>query len=231
MLAGVGSRFIAAVIDGLLQGVSLTAFTILAALLSSLADDLGGVGAAVSGIIAFLIFFGYHVAFETWSSGQSPGKRWTNLRVVGPNGAPVAFTASAIRNLMRLVDFLPWAYGVGVIAMLASSRNQRLGDMAAGTVVVRERRQASTSRVLQPQPLLTQPPPHWAYWDVSAISAQEMATVRRFLERRSTLTPDARYHLAQELAGRLRPKVTGPPDWIHPEDFLVEVANIKAARG
>jgi uncharacterized RDD family membrane protein YckC len=242
VLAGIGSRFIAALLDGVLQGIGVFSLTLLYIFLSAQASqsDAAGIGAAFVLIIMFLLLFAYPVAFETWAFGQTPGKRWTGLRVVTRTGAPVTFLPSAVRNLVRLVDFLPWLYGVGVIAMLFSPRNQRLGDMAAGTLVVRERTTPRTSSTLvsQTDDALARSteaprslPPHWAYWDVSGVSADEVATVRRFLERRATLTPGARYHLASELAERLRPKVSGAPEWMHPEDFLAELAAIKASRG
>jgi len=144
-----------------------------------------------------------------------------------------------VRNLVRLVDFLPTAYGIGIVALLANSRNQRLGDIAAGTIVVRERKathpiapvtqsgQAGTASASAPEPLL----PNWQYWDVSSVSAEDLGTVRRFLERRPFLTPEARSRLANELAARLRTKVSGPAEDLHPEVFLAEVAAVKSARG
>ena len=246
-LAGLGSRFVAAVIDGLIQLTVLSALWFLGVLLglgmaSGLDEDVaGGVTAVLAAVILvlfFLVLFGYHVAFETWASGRSPGKRWTGLRVVRSGGAPVSFLNSAVRNLLRLVDFLPSLYGLGTIAILASGRNQRLGDMAAGTLVVQEHRaprDAPPGGNALPAP---GPPTAWrgvapgyAGWDVSAVSADELATVRRFLERRPYLTSDARGRLAWDLARRLRPKVAGPPEDLHPEAFLAEVAAAKSARG
>ncbi|MDP8991598.1 MAG: RDD family protein [Actinomycetota bacterium] len=252
-LAGLGSRFVAALLDGVIQFAVLMALWFLGFALgigfgaAGVDDDVGGgavaVLAAVALVLVFLVLFGYHVAFETWASGRSPGKRWTGLRVVRTAGAPVSFLTSAVRNLLRLVDFLPSAYGVGMIAILASSRNQRLGDMAAGTLVVRERRaprpgsRAADSSV-SPPPSRPEPATVWEGaapahegWDVSSVTAEELATVRRFLDRRPYLTPDARGRLAWELASRLRPKVTGPSEDLHPETFLAEVAAAKSERG
>ena len=244
-LAGLGSRFAAAVIDGLIQFALMAALWAvgLAMGLGFGATDAEGAEAAALALMAlllvlvFLVLFGYHVFFETWASGRSPGKRWTGLRVVRTGGGPVSFLTSAVRNLLRLVDFLPSAYGLGIIAILASSRNQRLGDMAAGTVVVHEHRAQAAPRWAE----ASRPPvpaTGWgttarshAGWDLSSVNAEELATVRRFLERRPYLTPDARSRLASELADRLRPKVAGPPADLHPEDFLYEVAAAKAARG
>ena len=234
MLAGVGSRFMASLLDGLIQGAVVLAIYVLTLVAAAAGPGPDGSLFYVVVTLAFLGWFlvvlGYHVLFETWASGRTPGKRWTGLRVVHEGGAPVTFTTSAVRNLLRLVDFLPWGYALGVVTMLVTSRNQRLGDLAAGTLVVRER-----SPVRPTVPAAPQPPavvrPELAAWDVSSVSADELATVRRFLERRHQLTPEARNRLAWELASRLRAKVAGPPDDLHPELFLADLATVKEARG
>ncbi len=242
-LAGLGSRFVAALIDGLIQGAITISLFVLAGLLSAGAGGIeelagglvAGIALAVILVALFLIFFGYPIAFETWASGRTPGKRWTGLRVVRLGGAPVTFLPSAVRNLVRLVDFLPTAYGVGIVALLANSRNQRLGDLAAGTLVVRERKTAVPVRAAPSghagPASASELHPDWLSWDVSAVSAEDLGTVRRFLERRAFLTPESRSRLAYELAARLRTKVSGPPDDLHPEVFLAEVAAAKSARG
>lgn len=236
-LAGVGSRFIAAVID---QAVKWSVVGAMGAGLALVATD-GGDGGdggelAFAGflIVLFVVQFGYDVAFEVLASGRTPGKRWTGLRVVRTDGSPVGLLTSAVRNLLRLVDFLPFAYAVGTVAVLASSRNQRLGDLAAGTVVVRERRGGRrpppTPPPSPPRSGSDGPQPDLWRWDVSAITAEEVATVRRFLERRGGLTAEARSRLAVELAGRLRPKVVGPADGLDAEGFLEALESAKRHR-
>ncbi|MDP8975394.1 MAG: RDD family protein [Actinomycetota bacterium] len=248
-LAGLGSRFVAAFIDAMIQGAVFVALAVLAGFLSAAGGGIeelegglaAGIALALIVVAMFLIFFGYPVAFEVWASGRTPGKRWTGLRVVRVGGAPVSFLPSAVRNLVRLVDFLPTAYGVGVVTMLANSRNQRLGDLAAGTLVVRESKSprpaasvagpgyaASAPAPASPSELL---PPDWLSWDLSAVSAEDLGTVRRFLERRAFLTEEARSRLASDLAALLRTKVSGPPEDLHPEDFLGKVTAAKSARG
>lgn len=229
-LAGLGSRAVARIVDQLIQ----TGVLIAVALLAGLAGGAGSVAGALFLVVLFLVQFGYDVLFETLASGRTPGKRWSGLRVVRSDGGPVGFVPSAVRNLVRLVDFLPGVYAVGMAAVLASRRNQRLGDMAAATLVVRERH---GGRRPAPAPAAaasgTWPPTADAgavAWDVSAVTADELATVRRFLERRSGLTADARARLAGELADRLRPKVVGPPPGQAPEAFLEALAAAKAAR-
>jgi hypothetical protein len=176
------------------------------------------------------------VLFETLASGRTPGKRWTGLRVVRLDGGPVTFTTSAVRNLLRLVDGL-LGYAVGVVAILVSVRNQRLGDLAAGTLVVVERRAPERGRERgaafagAPSPAPRGPTPgELLTWDISSVTADDLVTVRRFLERRPELTAEARARLARDFAHRLRPKVAGAPDDLHPETFLEHLAAAKAAR-
>lgn len=239
-LAGLGSRFVAALLDQLIQwaimlALLLLGFAVFGGDVAAVEDGEAGVLLfwAAMVLVFFLVQFGYHVLFETGAGGRTPGKRWTGLRVVRLGGGPVTFTASAIRNLVRIVDALPGAYAVGMVALLASPRNQRLGDMAAGTLVIRER----TDDKLKPvAPWLrvevrAEPSEEALTWDASAVTTEEVAAVRRFLERRATLTDEARARLAAELALRLRPKVVGPRDDTHPEDFLLDLAAVKATRG
>ena len=135
-LAGVGSRFVALLVDTLLQGVIFVGVIVL--LVVSGGD--GFTAFAVMGFTVFSLLFVYPVAFELAAGGRTPGKRWSSLRVVCDNGSTVTFRASALRNLVRLVDMLPGLYLVGAIAIFATRNNQRLGDLAAGTIVVREPR-------------------------------------------------------------------------------------------
>ena len=149
-LAGIGSRFIAAFFDFAIQWSVIIASGILLGVIGGGGRDwvflLGAVGAAGGGwenavfaIIFFVVFFGYDVLFEVRARGRTPGKRWTGLRVVRTGGQPVTLVPSCVRNVMRLVDFLPVMYGVGMTSIFVTSRNQRLGDLAGGTLVMRER--------------------------------------------------------------------------------------------
>ena len=217
-LANVGSRFIAQCFDIVIELLIAFAGAVLIALLLD-----GGVAVLFYSVGAFLILFGYDVAFEVWAGGRTPGKRWTGLRVLQESGAPVTFVPSAIRNVLRLIDFLPVAYGIGVTAIFFTDHNQRLGDLAASTIVVRERhggRQPSTTLAV-PDPSV--PGTGRLAWDISAVTPQDLAMVQSFLERRATLTPGARAHLAQTLADRLRAKIAGAPPLEH-EAFLERLA-------
>jgi uncharacterized RDD family membrane protein YckC len=227
-LAGVGSRFAAALIDSAIQFATFLAMTLLATVVPAS----GPVRAAIV-IAGFLVFLAYDILFETLASGRTPGKRWSGLRVVTTDGAPVTFRTSAIRNVLRLVDILPGSYLVGIIAVLASSKNQRLGDMAAGTLVVRERKAALES----PGPAAPwsvtpsrAPSPGIDTWDVSGVTAEEVAAVRQFMARRDSLEDQARSRIARELASALWPKVVGPNEPMSAEAFLSDLLAAKASR-
>jgi uncharacterized RDD family membrane protein YckC len=227
VLAGLGSRLLAALADTLVQGAVLFALVLLGAGAGLTGDTAGGIFQMLLVVAMFLTLFGYHVIFETLASGRTPGKRWAGLRVVRQGGEPPGFLAAVVRNLLRLIDMIPGFYAVGALAVLLTRRHQRLGDLAAGTLVVRERR----------APLLAlsatddwAAADRYAAWDVSGITQSEVATVRRFLERRAGLDPAARLRLARELTSRLRPRVPGAPDWSSDEEFLQALAAAKAAR-
>ncbi len=220
-LAGIGSRFVAAVIDGAIQFATVVAIGIGVALTRN------EIVAAVGVVFAFVAFVGYDVFFEVRASGRTPGKRLTGVRVVKSDGRPVDFRASAVRNLLRIVDILPAAYLVAIVAVFLTKHNQRLGDLAAGTLVIREKQDAAD---VVPFRAPEQLPAEVAQWDVSAVTAADVAAVRQFLERRYGLSPDARARLARTLAERLHPAVAGPPSEVAPEWFLEQLVAAKAAR-
>jgi uncharacterized RDD family membrane protein YckC len=227
-LAGVGSRAAAAIVDQTIRLAVIIALLILQAVAGGGRDTPSGVFLAFLFTAVFLVQFGYDVLFETLASGRTPGKRWLGLRVVRVGGGPVGFVASALRNVLRIVDSLPGFYLVGILAVLSTSKNQRLGDLAAGTIVVLERKHPPA--VPAPRPVAAAEDDA-GLWDTSAVTAEEVATVRRFLDRRASLTPAARDRLAMEMATRLGPKVVGPPRHWDPEEFLEYLVATKAARG
>lgn len=146
-VAGIGSRFLAALVDTFLILVLqiIVIFTLLFAA-RLLAPDMLGFDspafvwlAAILGLAAFAFLWGYYILFEMIWNGQSPGKRWVGIRVLKTDGTPITLAESVIRNLVRLIDFLPAYYGVGVVTMFISEQSRRLGDLAAGTIVVYDR--------------------------------------------------------------------------------------------
>ena len=155
----------------------------------------------------------------------------SGLRVVRTSGRPVDFMASMIRNLMRLVDGLLLSYIPTMVSILVTRRNQRLGDLAADTVVIRDRRAIDlvTHAPSRPEPV-GDPFGIGPRWDVSAVGPEDVATIRAFLERRSALGPEARTRLARQLDGALRPLVGGA-DERDPERFLEILYDAKRSGG
>jgi uncharacterized RDD family membrane protein YckC len=234
VLAGLGSRFVAGVVDALIQTGMIFIFFFALGIAGGTAQEagLGGAGAltvALGALLIFLIVFGYPVLFETLNAGRSPGKAAIGIRVVQAGGRPVGFGASAVRNLVRIVDTLPFAYAIGIIAILVSPKNQRLGDMAAGTLVVRDRKPETPGQSWM-NTMAPVDASEVGSWDVSSVLDEEAATVRSFLARRWELTTSARIHLANELAARLRPKVAGADTNLAPEEFLERLAAAKSMR-
>lgn len=227
-LAGYGSRFVSGLVDGVLKLLVIGAV----ALLLGQTAGFGGVATAVFLVVVLLVTVGYDIAFEVLGGGRTPGKRGSGLRVTRDDGRPVTFLPSAVRNLLRLVDGPGTGYAAGTISILVTKRNQRLGDLAAGTIVVRERTEAgqgSSAGFRRPRAREDAEP--GAGWDLGDISAEELGAVRSFLERRGDLEPQARNALALQLADGLRPRVPGAPGDLIPERFLEQLAEAKARRG
>src|ERR671935_73266 len=136
-LAGAGNRGFAALLDFLIATV--IAFT--AIIILSIAGAFSGISVFVLGgvmvIATLVLIWAYFILLEWLWNGQTIGKRAYRLRVINEDGSPAQFTAVLIRNLIRLVDFLPAFYGLGVLVIVLSPKSQRLGDLAAGTYVVR----------------------------------------------------------------------------------------------
>jgi uncharacterized RDD family membrane protein YckC len=227
VLAGLGSRFVARLIDTSIQLGIILALTLGGFVVSG--GDWGGF--VVGGVVAlsFLVMFFYDVPFEVLASGRTPGKGALGLRVVGRDGGGIDFVTSAVRNLVRIVDFLPAFYLVGSVAIIATQHGQRLGDLAAGTLVSRER--FGGRRVdLQPVAPVSVPLEQVLGWDVSAVDAQELQVLRHFLERRLALPWPIRSYFAGQLLERFWTKVPGLPMNVHPEYILEGIVVAKQAR-
>lgn len=215
-LAGLGSRLGAAIIDLLIQlAVLLVVLLAFGLVGSNVSEDLGVFLLGLGALAVALVIVGYYILFEGLNGGRTPGKRAFGLRVAPLDGGSLGMTAVTIRTLMRLIDFLPVIYAVGAISIAVSGRNQRLGDLAANTVVVRDRRQdiASIPELADSGRI---------GWDTSTVTAEELGLVRQFAGRRQSLAPGARAKLAEDLASRLRPKVGGGRD-LDAEPFLLQL--------
>lgn len=245
-LAGLGSRFIAGAVDLIIQ------LTVTLALVLLTGDVFAGGNLNAVALIlgAFAIWFLYPIVFEVLNRGRTPGKLFNHLRVVRQSGAPVDLPASALRNLVRILDGPLLSYLPTIVSIVVTARNQRPGDIAAGTLVIREApRPKVTARAARPAPAPAPPtpappslaPPSLApprataadgvlpAWDVTAITTAELAAVRRFLERRETFDSEAREQLASRLAGGLSTKVAGAPSPIEDKErFLQTIVELKA---
>jgi uncharacterized RDD family membrane protein YckC len=222
-LAGVGSRFASALLDYILQIIILVALALVLGYGAGLSPGGSALSSAAWIVGFFLVFWGYDVAFEVLNSGRTPGKAANGLRVVLESGAPVTFVPSAIRNVIRIIDLIPGNYLVGVTSILVTKKNQRLGDLAGGTLVIRESRKLPPAVQLRTS---AQAPA----WDTSAVNQQELDAVAAFLARRHELANGARIEIAAELAGRLRPKVGGDVGKGYDEIFLERLVAAKQAR-
>jgi uncharacterized RDD family membrane protein YckC len=216
-LAGLGSRFLAVLVDGIAQVAILIAFAIAAAFASSglqrisHSANLTAWLIAISVLITFVIFIGWFIVFEIWWSGRTPGKRALGLRVVRDGGFPIDAGAAVIRNLVRIVEILLGFYAISAISALISKENKRLGDFAAGTIVVRDRVDA--------------PPDLDAFLERPARAATGLTEphrvlIERFLARRDQLAPDARTALAGRIAAQVRPTLVASYNNIGDEALL-----------
>jgi uncharacterized RDD family membrane protein YckC len=142
-LAGIGSRFIAIFIDYLIWTVGIVILGILAAIVLpglAITDHISENWAvAILFIGVFLVHWGYFTLFEVLSNGKTPGKRLARIRVIHRSGRAISFVESLARNLVRVVDYLPSLYAIGLISIFVTRQSQRLGDLVAGTLVVRDR--------------------------------------------------------------------------------------------
>lgn len=227
-LAGIGSRFLAMLIDTLIQmGIGIVLGLIFAGLSLGLGINGAGISPAagiwVGAILIFgffLLIYGYFILFEAIWNGQTPGKRITHIRAIKDTGQPINAIDAVGRNLLRIIDQLPLGYGIGVLCAWISPQSKRLGDYVAGTVVVHEK---SVEHV----------PSHWTepeqaasthQYSSSRLTPEEFALVDTFLSRRQSLEPGVRYDMASGIVRRIESKLVLPPDRPGAEKLLEEIA-------
>jgi uncharacterized RDD family membrane protein YckC len=212
-VAGLGSRMIAWFIDTVIQLAILVPI-----LLGVGAGDLSGsVELVVLSLVVFLIVWGYYPIFELSWQGRTPGKRAQRIRVVRTDGQPAGAAAIMVRNLIRIVDVFLFPF-LAVISMIVSTRAQRLGDLAAGTMVVRE------GKLTAPRSLTLPDRSDLPTVDATSLSEREYDVIRSFLGRRSSLDPPARLRLAAQLASTLRGRIGSLPEGLEDEATLEAVA-------
>lgn len=230
-LAGIGSRFLALALDTLLQ---VAAGWVLAMAVFALAVPFGaffsaaGVWAvAIVLLFVFAIEFGYFAIFEALWNGQTPGKRWTHLRVIKDSGRPISAYDAILRNLLRIIDALPTLYATGLITMIISRENKRIGDYAAGTVVVHEKPLQDVASIWQVPATPSQITP---LGSGILINSEELQLIETFLERRGSLSQDVRWSMARQIADRMGNRIAVPPEARQDsEKFLEQLAEQRRA--
>jgi uncharacterized RDD family membrane protein YckC len=201
-LAGVGSRFLALAFDTVLQGaaiVVLVGIGLVVRRIAPLSVAAGGLGTwAIAALFAagFLVYSAYFAIFEAVWTGQTPGKRLVGLRVIDVSGRPISVYAAIIRNAVRIIDQVPGIYALAILSVLVTRRQQRLGDLAAGTVVVHERLEAAAPAAAA----MTSAARHGAH----RLSADEIVLIEGFLRRREDLDSWVRLDSARRIAARMR---------------------------
>ncbi|MBI4533024.1 MAG: RDD family protein [Candidatus Melainabacteria bacterium] len=224
-LAGLGNRILACFVDTVLTYV-LVLFIVIACLAASWAMDeflplakevktvvtYYLVGAGILLIVA--VQFGYYILFEGLWHGQTPGKRLAHIRVIESNGQPVSWPSIIIRNLLRVADM--GLALVGLVIMLADRHERRIGDLAAGTLVIRERLPARRTIALNTK---TQKLPE-ATVDIGRVSPAEYDLIATFLERREKMSANERAYLAKRLEDYFGNKLEMSTDGQSPELFL-----------
>jgi uncharacterized RDD family membrane protein YckC len=233
-VAGIGSRFIAIGYDMLIQivvGVAVgigSIFLFRALALVSSRASLWGLAILI--LFYFLLYFGYYALFEIIWNGQTPGKRRVGIRVIKDSGRPLTPAESIGRNLMRIVDWLPSLYGVGLVSAVLTKENKRLGDLLVGSLVVRETSLSDLKPAFQNAPA----PTGLAASPLGAdrLTPEEFVLIDSFLNRRSALDSYVRSQMAGQILNRLRPKLTLPTDNpLSTERILESVAYERRATG
>src|SRR5215216_151127 len=237
-LASIGNRFIACAIDHAIQALGVGLIAIAAAVLASFSILEQSFSSApkwvyaVMVLLLFLIFAGYFAFFEWIWSGQTPGKRWLKLRVIREDGRPITFWEASVRNLLRSFDMMPVPfYSIGLISVFSTNRDQRVGDMVAGTVVVREREaeapafsQVFAAPVSDPALRRSFKPVDFQA-SLSSLTESEIQVVETFLRRRWDLSDVPRQWMAWRVSlpilYKLRP--TYNVDTFTYEGFLEEL--------
>lgn len=202
-LAGVASRCGAAVVDLLLQTMAIL-LVVVVITLAQVGLRLPPLGwpAGILIVSIFLVWWGYYVFFETVWNGQTPGKRLLRLRVIRYGGSPIDLTSAAVRGLIRVVDLAV----IGFVVMFFSSRNQRLGDLAAGTLVVKERSEwtGDIAQAVREEAPQTNPwsraPEAAMVRNIELVTPDQFDAVKRFVERSSELQPATRERIAAKIA-------------------------------
>lgn len=222
-LAGIGSRFLAMLADTVIQAVTALVLVLGGAYVLPAARMAAGLAPQWLMAGAILILFalrdGYFALFETIWNGQTPGKRFAQIRVIKDDGRPISAYDSIARNVLRIVDELPTMYFVGMVSVLFSTQNKRLGDYVAGTIVVHEK------AIQDARPFFeVTRGTGWGTIDTSQITPEELQVIETFLHRRDSFEPALRTSMAAKISKRMGEKVgTSVFGWPQTEKFLEAV--------
>jgi uncharacterized RDD family membrane protein YckC len=178
-LAGPAPRIVAYLIDVIIRGVALF-------MLYQILPAAGRGGVGILWMLTFLLEWFYPVLFEVYSNGQTPGKKAVRLVVVNDDLTPISWNTSIIRNLLRAADFFPFAYCLGIVSMILSRNFQRLGDIAAGALVIHQ--EEEMNHVSLPNVPPRTPP--------VALSVEDQIAIIGFAQRHEQLTPSRQRELA-----------------------------------
>ena len=199
-LAGAGNRGFAAVVDFLIASVIAFSANMVLSWLGVFNEATFFLLGGITLIVTLVLIWVYFILLEWLWNGQTIGKRAYRLRVINEDGSPAQFTAVLIRNLLRVVDFLPAFYGLGVLVIVLSPKSQRLGDLAAGTYVVRAPRPAVDWFSLR----TVTPLGAGLSAETRRMPGEAQRLVREFVAREAQLAPAERVRIAGVIAAKLR---------------------------
>jgi uncharacterized RDD family membrane protein YckC len=250
-IAGIGSRFLALLTDSVVQGIAYAILFFIFFLILTSAPRLAGMIVDRAGekwliaailLVVFLLRWGYYTVFEAFWNGQTPGKKLCKLRVIRDSGRQITFFESMTRNLIRAVDSLPGFYAIGIVTMLCNRRSKRLGDFAAGTLVVHERAAepplwgGSASRTITagafaatpaPPPIVDPYAVDLPADAVARLTADDLNVIDHFFARAIDIDIARRHALAERLAQQMTAKMgIAMPEGVTPERVLESIARI-----
>jgi uncharacterized RDD family membrane protein YckC len=222
--ARLGTRSLQMGLDFVIQMAVLLVVFFGIGLAASGFDSLSAAAIIIVTVAAFVVILGYPIGMEAMFQGRTVGMMASGLRVVTVEGAPIRFRHAAIRGFLMLIDFWACTGLIGAVTMLCNRNSQRLGDLAAGTMVLRERTAARTD-----SPVAFLPPAGWepyaASLDTGRMTERQYGLVRSFLLRVAELSPEARAEVAHRLADPIARSMNHtPPQHVTPEAFLICVA-------
>jgi uncharacterized RDD family membrane protein YckC len=233
-LAGIGSRFLALTIDSLIQIGILIVLIIAGVVISMSYTQLSGaadkffsqtVGAIVTIVVPFCLYWGYFAFFEILWQGRTPGKRVAGIRVIHQSGRPMTAIECIGRNLMRALDIQPGIYAVGLICMMCNKQNRRVGDYVAGTIVVHDKALDSVSPTWGDKRFGDKRFEGAVPSELRKLTPDELVLVETYLNRRYDLDPTVRALTAQRIVGMITEKLGIPkPPEQRDDDFLESIA-------